>query len=128
MATQQPESQRRTMVTNCEMSTQEFVTLCGNTWDDITRLTQSKGQEYANSDNQLDNFKRLSKALGLAPDAVCFVYLTKHMDAIQNHIREPGRAKSEPITGRIDDAILYLLLLKAIYSCQNLQKTATSQQ
>jgi hypothetical protein len=116
------------MVTNCEMSTQEFVTLCGDTWDDITRLTQSKGHEYANSDNQLDNFRRLSKALGLAPDAVCFVYLTKHMDAIQNHIREPERAKSEPITGRIDDAILYLLLLKAIYSCQSPRKTATTQQ
>jgi|TARA_Y100000022_G_scaffold48537_1_gene41032 hypothetical protein len=128
MATQQPESKRRTMVTNCEMSTQEFVTLCGDTWDDITRLTQSKGHEYANSDNQLDNFRRLSKALGLAPDAVCFVYLTKHMDAIQNHIREPERAKSEPITGRIDDAILYLLLLKAIYSCQSPRKTTTTQQ
>lgn len=116
------------MVTNCEMSTQEFVTLCGDTWDSITRLTQSKGHEYANSDNQLDNFRRLSLALGLAPDAVCFVYLTKHMDAIQNHIREPERAKSEPITGRIDDAILYLLLLKAIYLCQNPPKRAITQQ
>tara|TARA_R100000081_G_C4758769_1_gene138634 strand:+ start:363 stop:695 length:333 start_codon:yes stop_codon:yes gene_type:complete len=108
------------------MSTQEFVALCSDTWDAITRLTQSKGHEYANSDNQLDNFKRLSTALGLAPDAVCFVYLAKHMDAIQNHIREPERVKSEPIAGRIDDAILYLLLLKAIYQCDGTPKTHTT--
>jgi len=111
------------MVPDRQMNTQEFLDILDNTWDTLVQLTKSKGHEYANSDNQLANFERLSETLGLAPDAVCFVYLAKHMDAIQNHIREPERAASEPISGRIDDAILYLLLLKAIYACQTSQQT-----
>ncbi len=76
-------------------------------------LTASKGVEYANSDDQLANFKRLSEKLGLTPEAVNLVYLTKHIDAIESYVKN-GKSNSEPIHGRIEDAILYLILLKSI--------------
>ena len=97
------------------MNTTEFLDLLDETADHLHNLTHSKGREYAGSDDQLANFKRLGQALGLPPEAVLLVYLTKHLDSIQTYVRElPEPAPSEPITGRIDDAILYLILLKAL--------------
>jgi hypothetical protein len=84
------------------------------TLERLIELTRSKGREYANSDDQLANFKRLSTQLGPSPAAIAYVYLAKHLDSIQSHIRSPERDLSEPIAGRIDDAILYLILLKAL--------------
>jgi uncharacterized protein (DUF849 family) len=90
----------------------DFLQLIDSTAEQLQRLTATKGAEYANSENQLANFKRLGKRLGLKPEAVILVYLTKHLDAIDSYVRT-GRVHSEPIEGRIDDAILYLILLKA---------------
>ena len=85
-----------------------------DTLERLIELTRSKGREYANSDDQLANFKRLALRLGLTPAQVCTVYLTKHLDSIDSWVRNPDQDLSEPIEGRIDDAILYLILLKAI--------------
>jgi hypothetical protein len=79
----------------------------------LMHLTDTKGREYANSDDQLANFKRLSTQLGLTPEQVITVYMTKHLDSINSYVRNPEQDLSEPIDGRIDDAILYLILLKA---------------
>ena len=87
-----------------------------STLERLIELTRSKGREYANSDDQLANFKRLAKRLGLSPAQVCMVYLTKHLDSVDSWVRNPAQDLSEPIEGRIDDAILYLILLKAIAS------------
>lgn len=94
------------------MNGSEFLQVLDQTFDRLTQLTTTKGAEYANSDDQLANFKRLSQRLGLSPEAVIMVYLSKHLDAIDSYIRT-NRVHSEPIAGRIDDAILYLVLLKA---------------
>ena len=51
--------------------------------------------------------------LGLDPAQVAFVYLMKHIDALSSHLRDQDKELSEPISGRIDDAILYLILIKA---------------
>ncbi|MEK9630239.1 MAG: hypothetical protein VW076_00015 [Synechococcus sp.] len=79
----------------------------------LINLTDTKGREYANSDDQLANFKRLSEQLGLSSEKVIMVYLAKHLDSIHSYVRNPEQDLSEPIDGRIDDAILYLILLKA---------------
>ena len=96
------------------MNGSEFAYLLDATHQRLVDLTATKGREYANSDDQLANFKRLSATLGISPEAVCFVYLTKHLDSIQSHLRCPEKLLSEPIEGRIDDAILYLILLKGL--------------
>jgi hypothetical protein len=90
----------------------------------LLALTATKGEEYANApDDQLANFRRLGLKLGLPMEKVLMVYLTKHLDSIEHYIKPlasghannlTAKALSEPIDGRIDDAILYLILLKAI--------------
>lgn len=96
------------------MTSAEFEGLLNATFNHLIELTQTKGAEYAHSADQLANFKRLSERLGMTPEAVLMVYLTKHLDSIESYIREPSMCLSEPINGRIDDAILYLCLLKGL--------------
>lgn len=101
---------------------EHFRNLVDLTFKDIKGLSDGKGREYAGEDNvdhnELANFDRLAAKLSLSPEKVLWVYLTKHLDAIENHIRELDKpvtkVASEPIEGRIDDAILYLLLAKAM--------------
>lgn len=104
------------------MLSTEFLHLLDETAADLRSLTETKGREYAGSCDQLANFRRLGEALGTPPEAILLVYLTKHLDSITTYIRElPEPAPSEPITGRIDDAILYLILLKALIIDNELQ-------
>jgi hypothetical protein len=98
------------------MNGSDFSRLIDATAERLQRLTATKGAEYANSSNQLANFGRLAERLGLKPEAVILVYLTKHLDAIDSYVRT-GQVHSEPIEERIDDAILYLILLKASIGC-----------
>ena len=100
------------------MRKDRFQLLLKQTHDAMLALTASKGEEYTNNAaagaaDQHANFKRLSEELGLTPEQVLSVYLTKHLDAIKSYLRM-GREFSEPIDGRIDDAILYLILLKGL--------------
>lgn len=96
------------------MKTSAFVDLMTETNRQLLDLTSSKGREYAGSTDQLANFKRLGESLGMSPSAILWVYMSKHLDSICTHIKCPKAGLSEPITGRINDAILYLHLLKAI--------------
>jgi len=95
------------------MNKADFQRVLRETSGILQALTDSKGQEYANSCDQLANFKRLSAQLGLTKEQVVMVYLAKHLDSIHSYVRNPDQDLSEPIQGRIHDAILYLVLLKA---------------
>ena len=101
------------------MKKSEFLALINTTFEEMQALTATKGEEYAASDDQLANFKRSAKQAGIGVRQAWLVFFNKHMDAIRSYIYNVSRSKhgyapSEPIEGRIDDAILYLLLLKAI--------------
>lgn len=93
----------------------------GEVFESIRKLSSSKGAEYRGSSGDANvhaNFDRLAAMLDLSPEKVLMVYFTKHMDSITsyvNNIFSPVRPTlSEPISGRIDDAILYLILLRAM--------------
>jgi hypothetical protein len=93
----------------------EFKKLIRDQFKRIEELTASKGEEYSQSSDQLANFRRQSWELDLPAEKVLLVYLNKHLDSIRAYATHPDSATmSEPIDGRIDDAILYLLLLKAM--------------
>jgi hypothetical protein len=100
------------------MTKTEFENLIDEQFAEILRLTKSKGEEYSRSDDQLANFKRGAADLGLLPEQIWAVYFSKHIDSIKSYVKNltnPNAPKlSEPIEGRIDDAILYLLLLKGL--------------
>jgi hypothetical protein len=91
----------------------EFLDHLSGFFADLRKLTDSKGVEYANSDDQLANFKRLSARVGIEPEKVNYVFLTKHLDSIEHAIRT-GKTLSEPLRGRCLDAVLYLILLSAL--------------
>lgn len=95
------------------MTKEEFMVVLEQTFERLKTLTLSKGIEYANSTDQLDNFHRQARELDVPKEVVLMVYLNKHIDAIKHYARV-GRVLSEPIDGRIYDAILYLILLLAM--------------
>lgn len=99
-------------------SKESFIELIEDEFTKILELTRSKGEEYSRSDDQLANFKRNAADLGMTPEQVWSVYFNKHIDSIKSYIAQLSKTKnpamSEPIESRVSDAILYLLLFKAM--------------
>ena len=77
--------------------------------------TRDEGQkEYAHEvNNVFANFERIAKALETSREKVLMVYLLKHIDGIGSYI-DGHKSQREDVTGRIKDAIVYLLLLWAM--------------
>jgi hypothetical protein len=78
---------------------------------EVVSMKNTKGREYANSESRFANFDRLSVELGLTNIQIGWVYLAKHLDAIRSRIRTGQTFSTEPIHGRIVDAITYLTLI-----------------
>jgi hypothetical protein len=81
----------------------------------IADINDKKGHDYAGDGDALANFKkddeRLRKIVQNDPVlAKWYIYFDKHYEAVMTFLEE-GDVKSEPIEGRIHDAILYLFLL-----------------
>jgi hypothetical protein len=100
------------------MTPTEFNRLTATTFDTLHALQAVKGGEYASDDDRLANFKEAGKRLSTLPEQVLLVYLDKHYASICNFVRDLAahrtRPRSEPIEGRVDDMIIYLLLFKAL--------------
>ena len=81
----------------------------------IIKKTRDAGQkEYAHTaDNVFANFERVAKALGISKEEVLMVYLLKHIDGISAYVKG-HKSQREDVTGRITDAIVYLMLLWAM--------------
>lgn len=98
------------------MNKSEFVLLLKETHERMCELTVTKGEEYAGEGQQRDQLQNFIDAgidAGIRSDQAWLVHFNKHVNAIKAYIRT-GAVKSEPIEGRIDDAILYLILFKAL--------------
>lgn len=100
------------------MKTREFEVIINESFETVRRLVETKGHEYSGDLDRLLNFKRNGAALGLMPSTIWAVYAAKHWDSIMQYMQDlqHGRYRelSEPIEGRIDDLITYLLLLKGL--------------
>lgn len=92
--------------------------LVDETIDKIRELSTLKGGEYAGDYDRLANFRRNAEALGLSMEQVWAVYAAKHWDAVMQYVKDIGqrtsRVRLEPISGRLDDLIVYCILMKAI--------------
>jgi hypothetical protein len=77
--------------------------------------TRNAGQkEYAhNTENVFANFERVAEATDSTREKVLMVYLLKHMDGISAYVKG-YKSQREDVTGRITDAIVYLMLLWAM--------------
>lgn len=85
----------------------------------LVDLTITKGEEYKRRDDeQFANFDRTGTELGLTREQVLLVFLAKHLNSVTTWVRDIAAGRkfdyAEPITGRIDDAILYLLILRGM--------------
>ena len=80
----------------------------------IMRTRDAGQKEYAHgTENVFANFERGAKALDISREKVLMTYLLKHIDGISAYVKG-HRSQREDITGRITDAIVYLMLLWAM--------------
>lgn len=88
------------------------------TIEQINSLSTVKGGEYAGDDDRLANFRRNAEALGVSMETCLMVYAGKHWDSLQQFVKDlstgKDRPRSEPLSGRADDLIVYLILFKAM--------------
>lgn len=103
------------------MTRDEFDQLLDDLFEQVRKINDSKGLEYATHDDALANFRRRGAELGLSPLQVWGIFYGKHHDAILSYLRRGGTL-SEPIEGRIHDAILYLALLAGLVAEQEAQR------
>ncbi len=97
------------------MTRDQFAAHLAGFFEELGRITDTKGREYSNDDSdQLASFKRIAARLGVSPLKVVLVYLTKHLDAIEHAARNDGGVLSESLHGRCLDGALYLILFDAL--------------
>jgi hypothetical protein len=95
------------------MTNKEFDTLLTEQIEMCRAIASTKGVDYSGDDDRLKNFKDAGEQTGITQQQALGVYLIKHIDSIKTWLRR-GELKGEPIEMKIDDAIMYLLLLKGM--------------
>lgn len=87
----------------------------------LRELRDAGQKEYALSESAFGNFERLGAQLELPPMKVLWVYLTKHLDGIRAHLNG-HESQREDVAGRIEDAIVYLILFRAWREKERLER------
>jgi uncharacterized Zn finger protein (UPF0148 family) len=104
-------------------TTVQWETLLQSSEKKIRSLSVLKGGEYSGDSDRLANFRRNAQNLDLLPEQIWAVYAGKHWDSLMQYIKDLGtgkaRTRSEPLSGRADDLIVYLLLFKAMLEERN---------
>jgi hypothetical protein len=78
-------------------------------------IVLAKRPEYTEGNaDVLHNFKQLAEEINITPMQVWYVYFRKHVASISQFCADPKRTTSEPIVGRVADAMNYLDLLNAL--------------
>ncbi len=82
--------------------------------EEIMALRNAGQKEYAHDDSSpFANFERGAKDMGIDRKQVLWVYAMKHKDGIAAHLK--GQiSQREDVRGRVNDLIVYLLLLRGI--------------
>lgn len=93
------------------MTFEEFDRYSNLLLEDVQKMRDTKGREYAGSKDRFDNFNRLAHRNQVDRQVVWLIYFSKHLDAIESYIQHGRTFSSESIRGRIVDAITYLTLL-----------------
>ena len=106
------------MTVDKRFSHEDYAALVDETIEQINRLSKLKGGEYAGDVDRLANFRRNGLAMDLPMEVIWHTYAAKHWDAVTQYIldlrRGTARVRAEPLAGRLDDIIVYCILLKAM--------------
>ena len=94
------------------MTTEEFNNLLDNEIiPKITAMRNAGQKEYAQDKDEIfANFIKTSTQLNIPSDKALMVFLLKHIDGICAYLKG-HKSQREHVTGRIADAIVYLMLL-----------------
>jgi hypothetical protein len=89
-----------------------------HTFTDLLKLRRRKASEYSDPDDALSNFRKNATEIGVEMETIWRIYARKHFDAVMLYLRDlqvgSTRVRSEPVEGRIDDLLVYLILLRAM--------------
>lgn len=97
------------------MTFEEFDKLTEELFENVRVMRDTKGKEYARTEDRFDNFNRLASRMDIPRETIWLVYFTKHMDAIESYIKHGRTFSDENIRGRIVDAMTYLALLAGMF-------------
>ncbi len=83
---------------------------------DCISLIKAKNADYTQGTAKRDRiaaFRRISGDIGVPMEKVWAIFCQKHWGAVMKFVKD-GQVESEPIDGRINDIINYMVLLGAI--------------
>lgn len=83
---------------------------------DCIDLIRAKNADYTQGTAKKDRiaaFRRISADIGVPMEKVWAIFCQKHWGAVMKFVKD-GQVESEPIDGRINDIINYMVLLGAI--------------
>ena len=106
------------------MKSQDYATYRNKFLSDISDMSDLKRIEYTvgnQDDDVFTNFRSIGHRLGIDPKIVLSIYLLKHMDSIRSYLKH-GQTFTEDISGRIADAINYLVLLNGLIEVEKEDK------
>ena len=99
------------------MEVAQFNKLIEEQIEDTRTRSGSKNKEYARGGDKLYNFRRVAEVMnGYVEDALWGMFI-KHFVSIQDIVEDVGEGEystREVVDEKIGDAIVYLILLKAI--------------
>jgi len=121
-----PTSERPKLVSNTAPSvTNPQLIIVADAMKRAEQLFTTKNSEYGDSGDILANFRRLAQQQDLPMSTVWMMLAGKHIDSIQQYVKDvrnnKGRNRTEPIAARIDDLIVYSILLLAIVNEEQVQ-------
>lgn len=96
------------------MTTAEYDQIRVKTQKERDAIVMAKRPEYTEGNpDVLFNFKTVASEVDARPEQVWYTYFRKHVASIARYCADPSKPSSEPILGRIYDAMNYLDLLAA---------------
>lgn len=99
-------------MTDLHYSKQHVRELLAERMKELEAVREDGQKEYAHSeDRPFRNFEALTEELGIPREAVCWVYLKKHLDGVLAYLNG-HRSQREPVKGRFKDLHMYLYLLE----------------
>lgn len=103
------------------MTKQEFAKYQDDVFNKLKELRDAGQKEYAGGEDAFGNFNRLAESLKMDRKKILWVYLMKHMDGITSFLN--GHiSQRESVEGRINDAVIYLILLRGMITEEKLFK------
>jgi hypothetical protein len=84
------------------------------TFATIISLREAKSKDYGESEDALATIDRLSEMTDLTSEHAIFVLMCKHWDVLRKYAISQEPSVADPIASRIDDLIVYLVLMRAV--------------